>query len=231
MKARIVNAQTALLAAGMNSPKHKHMKATNSQGKWAAICAIVLASLAGALSTQAQGTAFTYQGRLADNRSLPNVNYDMRFTLYDASTGGSQVGSPVTKPSVPVNGGLFTTTLDFGAGIFTGADRWLQIEISPAGAGTFTALSARQALTPSPYAIRAGDAGTVGGQSPSSFAPASGSSAYVAKSGDTMTGTLNLPANGLNVGPGQLVTTAGNVAIGLTPSPGFSFGLDVNRGL
>ena len=30
-------------------------------------------------------------------------------------------------------------------------------------------------------------------------------------SGDTMTGTLNLPANGLNVGSGQLQVTGGNV--------------------
>lgn len=33
----------------------------------------------------------------------------------------------------------------------------------------------------------------------------------VNKAGDTMTGTLNLPANGLNVGTGQLVVTNGNV--------------------
>jgi hypothetical protein len=43
-------------------------------------------------------------------------------------------------------------------------------------------------------------------------------STKVAKSGDTMTGTLNLAANGLTVGTTQLVITGGNVGIG-TSSP------------
>ncbi|MFP5520602.1 MAG: tail fiber domain-containing protein [Bdellovibrionia bacterium] len=37
---------------------------------------------------------------------------------------------------------------------------------------------------------------------------------YVAKAGDTMTGTLNLPANGLVVGTNQLVVVGGDVGIG-----------------
>ena len=41
---------------------------------------------------------------------------------------------------------------------------------------------------------------------------------YVAKTGDTMTGTLNLPSNGLKVGTTQLVVSSGNVGIG-TGSP------------
>lgn len=41
---------------------------------------------------------------------------------------------------------------------------------------------------------------------------------FVAKAGDTMTGTLNLPANGLTVGTNQLVASGGNVGIG-TSSP------------
>ena len=38
----------------------------------------------------------------------------------------------------------------------------------------------------------------------------------VNKTGDTMTGALNLPANGLVVGTNQLVTAAGNVGVGVT---------------
>ena len=45
-------------------------------------------------------------------------------------------------------------------------------------------------------------------------APATGSPNYVAKAGATMTGTLNLPANGLNAGNNQLVLNNGNVGIG-----------------
>jgi hypothetical protein len=40
----------------------------------------------------------------------------------------------------------------------------------------------------------------------------------VAKAGDTMTGTLNLPSNGLVVGTTQLVASGGNVGVG-TDSP------------
>ena len=50
-------------------------------------------------------------------------------------------------------------------------------------------------------------------------------SGVVAKTGDTMSGTLNLPANGLIVGTTQLVTSGGNVGIG-TSTPEFT--LDVN---
>jgi hypothetical protein len=39
---------------------------------------------------------------------------------------------------------------------------------------------------------------------------------FVAKAGDTMTGTLNLPANGLVAGTSQLVLSGGNVGIGTT---------------
>jgi hypothetical protein len=41
---------------------------------------------------------------------------------------------------------------------------------------------------------------------------------YVAKAGDTMTGTLNLPSNGLTVGTNQLAVSSSNVGIG-TSSP------------
>ncbi|MCX6880010.1 MAG: tail fiber domain-containing protein [Verrucomicrobia bacterium] len=58
-----------------------------------------------------------------------------------------------------------------------------------------------------------GDGSSLGG-----VAPASGSTNYVAKAGDTMTGALNLPPNGLNVGGGQLYLANGNVGIGTFPS-------------
>src|SRR5262249_43165257 len=58
----------------------------------------------------------------------------------------------------------------------------------------------------------------IGGLSPSAFAsafaPANGSGNYVTKAGDTMSGTLNLPANGLVAGTNQLVLSGGNVGIG-----------------
>jgi len=48
---------------------------------------------------------------------------------------------------------LFLATLDFG-GVFGGLDYWLEIGM-PTNGGTFTILSPRQHVTPTPYAIAA----------------------------------------------------------------------------
>lgn len=48
------------------------------------------------------------------------------------------------------------------------------------------------------------------------YAPATGSAAYVAKGGDTMTGILNLPTDGLVAGGNEFVLTSGNVGVGTT---------------
>ena len=52
-----------------------------------------------------------------------------------------------------VSNGLFTVTLDFGPGVFTGTNYWVEITVSPAGLGTFAKLVPRQQLTPAPYAL------------------------------------------------------------------------------
>ena len=54
------------------------------------------------------------------------------------------------------------------------------------------------------------------------------SALYVSKSGDTMSGSLNLPSNGLVAGTNQLVLSGGNVGIGTTtPTNALSFGATV----
>jgi hypothetical protein len=114
------------------------------------------------LSTFAQGTAFTYQGRLNDGSSPVNGNYDMQFYLRNAATGGSPVGNTNTVAPVPASNGLFTVTLDFGPGIFAGSPLWLEIGIRTNGSlASYTTLSPRQPLTPSPYALFAPTAGGV----------------------------------------------------------------------
>lgn len=100
------------------------------------------------------GTAFTYQGRLIDEGNPAQGTYDFRFTLYDAASAGTQVGSMVPKENVTVTDGLFTVALDFGSGIFTGEARFLEIAVRPGDSGApFTTLSPRQALTSAPYAL------------------------------------------------------------------------------
>ncbi len=109
------------------------------------------------------GTAFTYQGKLAQGGVPANGTYELRFALFDAAADGNPVGSALTN-TLPVNDGLFTTALDFGAGVFTGEGRWLEIGVRTNGAAAgFTSLTPRQPLTPSPhavYALLAGAAGT-----------------------------------------------------------------------
>ncbi len=90
-----------------------------------------------------QTTAFTYQGRLTDSGNPANGNYDLQFKLFDAVMGGTQQGSTMTVSNIAVANGIFTAQLDFGAGVFTGADRFLEISVRPAGNSTFTILSPR----------------------------------------------------------------------------------------
>src|SRR5438128_5826334 len=105
-----------------------------------------------------QTTPFTYQGRLIAGGTAANGSYDLQFTLWDALSGGTQQPQPtpvtVTRNAVGVANGIFTVQLDFGAGAFPGADRYLEIGARPAGGGACTILSPRQQITATPYAVR-----------------------------------------------------------------------------
>ena len=134
-----------------------------------ALALLALSTLHSPLSTaHAQGTAFTYQGRLNDGAGPANGSYDLAFSLFNAGTGGSQVGNTLTYSAVGVSNGLFTAALDFGAGVFTGANLWLDISVRTNGGGAFSELVPRQPLTPAPYAIMAGSASNILGALPAS---------------------------------------------------------------
>jgi len=123
---------------------------------------LALAMTGIANSAFAQGTAFTYQGRLQDGSTSANGNYDFQFTLWDALSGGTQQpqAAPVTvtKSNVVVTNGVFTTQLDFGAAAFSGGDRFLETSVRLSGAASFTLLSPRQPITSTPYAVRSASA-------------------------------------------------------------------------
>ena len=70
----------------------------------------------------AQGTMFTYQGRLNTASDPANGYYDLRFAIYDALTSGTQQEVLLTNSATAVSNGLFTVTLDFG-NQFPGANR------------------------------------------------------------------------------------------------------------
>ncbi len=114
---------------------------------------LLLMLVSAALRADAQGTAFTYQGRLNVAGAPANGSYDFQFAVYNVVAGGSPVSATLTNSAVSVSNGLFTVTLDFGPGIFTGANEWLDLAVRPAGPGVFTGLAPRQPVLPVPYAI------------------------------------------------------------------------------
>jgi len=134
------------------------------------------------------GTAFTYQGKLNDGTGPASGTYDFHFGVYETAKRWSADRSGRYQQPRGRQHDLFTVILDFGASVFTGDARWLEVSVRTNGGDAFTTLSPRQLLTPVPQALYAGNAQLLNGQPGTEFAPASSLSAYVAKAGDTMTG-------------------------------------------
>lgn len=114
------------------------------------ISPIFIASFA--IFSLGQTTEFTYQGRLLEGLIPANAVYDFDFSLFDAESGGTLLGTQ-QQNGVSVVNGIFTVRLDFG-GAFDGAPRWLEIAVRPTGAPAFTLLNPRQPISSSPYAIK-----------------------------------------------------------------------------
>jgi hypothetical protein len=117
----------------------------------------LFASILTAASVQAQGTAFTYQGKLDVGGNPANGSYDLAFQLFNAASNGV-AGPAVTNLDTSVSNGLFTVLLDFGGGVFPGSNNWVQISARTNGGATFTNLTPLLPLTPTPYALAAGTA-------------------------------------------------------------------------
>lgn len=118
----------------------------------AAASVFVLDSSANAQSPLS--TAFTYQGRLDSNGSPFTGTATVEVTLWDALTGGNQIGGVSSHPSVQFTGGLFTVSPNFGPSVFNGDARWIQIRILPVGMPGGTTLTPRQPVSATPYALQ-----------------------------------------------------------------------------
>lgn len=106
------------------------------------------------------GTAFTFQGVLRSGGAPAEDPHDMKFRLYDTDTGDNVIGPELVydgalNPRIDPANGLFTVKLDFGAGVYTGTALWLEMDVSPAGAGTYVTLAPRKEVTATPYAVHA----------------------------------------------------------------------------
>ncbi|MFN6963199.1 MAG: tail fiber domain-containing protein [Pyrinomonadaceae bacterium] len=122
---------------------------------------------------RAQTTEFTFQGTLTSGGQPANGQHDFEFRLYDALTGGTQIGGVVTRSAVQVNNGSFAVPLDFGSQ-FPGADRYLEIKVRQAGAPNWETLAPRQRVASQPYAVRALDATNAGSAATAANASALG---------------------------------------------------------
>ena len=119
----------------------------------------------------ALGTNFIYQGFLNNNGQPANGFFDFEFRLYDALSGGNQMGNTSTAANQAVSNGVFTVMIDFGPGAFNGSARFLQIKVRPAGSGTLVLLSLRVELAATPYAQFSNSTGGLQGRPVSGAAP------------------------------------------------------------
>lgn len=200
-------------------------------------------------AAQAQTTAFTYQGKLTDAGATANGTYDFQVTLFDAATGGGQVGTnSTTTTGMTVTNGVFTVQLDFGAAAFPGPDRYLEISVKKPSETTYTTLTPRQRITSTPYALRALSAATadtatsattatnadkLGNVAASQYVvttdsrlsdarqPTAGSSNYIQNTTTQQTANFNISGNGV---------VGGKVGVGATSVP-TSASLQVNGGM
>lgn len=132
------------------------------------IIAIILALSKGFAQAQSVPQLINYQGKLTDGagKPLPEPEYELKFSIYDAPTGGTLLWGPQTISDVPVVNGHFNVFLgpqdDSGDSLLeafgTTSEVFLEITV---GAGS--SLAPRQQVLASPYAMVSGNGVPVGG--------------------------------------------------------------------
>lgn len=129
-------------------------------------------------------SGISYQGRLTDATGTPlNGTYTMRFVVYDAATGGTELWNSGNM-SVAVSRGLFNVKLGIDPADFNGQALWLSIRV---GGET---LLPRQEILPAPYALSlrpgagiVGDAIAAGDAVLAGYAPATGTALHAGANG------------------------------------------------
>lgn len=126
---------------------------------WRLQLAVLLAvMLCGPATAAPLGTALTYQGSLESGGAPADGVFDLRFTVWDAEAGGSDLGT-VTVDDLVVSGGVVSTELDFGD-VYDGTALWLEVEVRDSAiGGAYTVITPRQPLRPLPLALYARAAG------------------------------------------------------------------------
>ncbi len=162
------------------------------------------------------GTALSYSGVLEKPEGTPVTDTcDLRFGLWNAASGGALVvvtppaENPAERTGVDVVDGEFRTTVDYGAGVFDGQARWLEIETKCTGDPDFILLEPRQEITPLAYALFSTNAPWSGlAGIPAGFADG------IDNTGGAGTVTLDQAYDGGGAGAGRVINAdAGPVVI------------------
>jgi len=180
-----------------------------------------------AIAALAQGTtAFVYQGQLRDNGTNANGNYTMILKLYDAASGGNQIGSTVTTSAALANG-IFSVSVDFGSSAFDGNARWLDITVT--NATTTETLSPRVQLLPAPYSLFAANAGSLASGNWSATAGTFDGFSNVFGISDNNLLVLGLSTNGVLVN-GKLQANGFSIGNNISFESDNNGGLEINNG-
>lgn len=162
----------------------------------------ILGSLALTAAAAAQSTAFTYQGNLKNAGQPANGLHDFRFALFDAASGGAQVGATQCVDNILISEGLFAATVDFGSQFASASPRFLQVEVRADTGLTcgnlagFVILGERQPITSAPVAGHAKVASTAFSLSAPDGSPAN--AVFVDNSGKVGIGTTT-PTHSVHV--------------------------------
>ncbi len=107
------------------------------------------------------GTEFNYQGKIQNGGVPVDGTVSLRFSLYDADSAGSAIGSPVERIDTTAQDGLISESLDFGD-VFGADTYWIEIEVDPdGGSDNFSTLSPRVQVLPVPASLYAHKAGSI----------------------------------------------------------------------
>ena len=209
----------------------------------------ILLLLVSTLAFAAVPHTIHYQGYLKDTTTGAPVSTatSVRFSLYSSNPGRNNPVWSESRSVTPVNG-IYSIQLGSTTPITSPFDVPYYLGIT---VGTDSEM-ALQPLSSTAYAFRAGEADSVSVSSIGTTAIADGSittpkiangavtdalisgpisagklelSTLVAKSGDTMTGALFLPANGLQLAGNQIVTSGGSFGYGAAPKAGVLFNI------
>ncbi|MDZ4756057.1 MAG: tail fiber domain-containing protein [Phycisphaerae bacterium] len=165
------------------------------------VTAIVAASAIVALASDAFGDTFTYQGVLRSDGAPFTGTAQLTFRLFETSIGGPALASELVISDAEIIDGLVTADLDFGAGVFDGSPRFIEIAIDG------VTLAPRQALHATPYALFAmnGNEGPAGPQGATGVAGSIGPQGPVGAPGDShwsINGSATYYASGsVGIGP------------------------------